>query len=149
MIIQRKNFISEPYIFPVKIISNLNLSLTWSIFSFSFKDNIRDKLSSLSAKIKLKIKLKATIIAKVTEISLIKNFFRLFVSLILLISYKIIDNPSSESYKTNFLVWGFTVGLSLGNHLTILAVIAPLFCIILTQLKLNFKKYIYIKINAV
>ncbi len=68
----------------------------------------------------------------------------LFVSIILLISYKIIDNPDSESYKTKCLVWGLAVGLSLGNHLTILAVIAPLFCIILTELKLNFKKYIYI-----
>ena len=68
----------------------------------------------------------------------------LFVSLILLISYKIIDNPSPKSLKTKYLAWGLTAGISLGNHLTILAVIAPLFCIILTQLKLDFKKYIYI-----
>ena len=68
----------------------------------------------------------------------------LFVSLILFSGYKIIEESDSKSYKSEYLIWGLIVGLGLGNHLTILAIIIPLFCIFITQLKFNYKKYGYI-----
>jgi len=73
----------------------------------------------------------------------------LFVSLILFISYKIIHEPDAGSYKINYLLWGLVVGLSLGNHLTILAIIIPLFCLFLQKIKVDFKKYAYIACGTI
>ena len=73
----------------------------------------------------------------------------LFVSLILLISYKIINSTNLQSYKMNLFFWGLVAGLSLGNHLTVIAIIMPLFCILAQKFKLDLKKYAYITYGTI
>ena len=73
----------------------------------------------------------------------------LFVSLILLISYKIMDFTNLKPYKMTLFFWGLIAGLSLGNHLTIIAIIVPLFCIFIKQFKLDLKKYTYIAYGTI